>query len=101
MERLLLSLGLLVALTGCWRTSAEHEAPRVFTFNCESAYTFTVQYDGDTAVVTLPAGTVRLPQVVSGSGARYSDGNITFWNKGNTARLEVGDRTYESCRTSP
>lgn len=98
--RLLLALSLLVILTGCWR-AAEHQAPRVFTFHCESDYTFTVQFKGDTAVVTLPGRTVRLPQVVSGSGARYSDGDITFWNKGNTARLELGDRTYDACRTSP
>ena len=31
----------------------------------------------------------RLPHVVSGSGARYSDGKTTFWNRGKSALLEV------------
>jgi putative lipoprotein len=99
--RTALTLALLLGLSGCYRTAAEHQAPQVFTFNCESSYAFTVQFEGDTAILTLPDRTLRLPQVLSGSGARYSDGNVTFWNKGDTARLELGDRVYESCRTTP
>jgi membrane-bound inhibitor of C-type lysozyme len=30
--------------------------------------------------------------VISGSGARYSDGKTTFWNKGNEVLLEVNDK---------
>jgi membrane-bound inhibitor of C-type lysozyme len=35
---------------------------------------------------------LRLPHVISGSGARYSDGKTTFWNKGNSALMEVDDK---------
>ena len=35
---------------------------------------------------------LRLPHVISGSGARYSDGQTTFWNKGRSALVEVNDK---------
>jgi membrane-bound inhibitor of C-type lysozyme len=35
---------------------------------------------------------LRLPRIISGSGARYSDGKTTFWNTGNSALLEVDDK---------
>jgi hypothetical protein len=35
---------------------------------------------------------VRLPHVISGSGARYSDGKTTFWNKGRSVLVEVDDK---------
>lgn len=51
-----------------------------------------------TVTVTLPDGTVALPQVESASGARYGDGTTTFWNKGNEALVEVnGETVYENC----
>jgi membrane-bound inhibitor of C-type lysozyme len=47
---------------------------------------------------------LTLPQVLSGSGARYAnaDESIVFWNKGRTAFLEeAGKRTYSSCEQLP
>ena len=44
-----------------------------------------------TLEVTLPDGrTVTLPQDQSASGAKYSNGSVTFWSKGNTALVEEG-----------
>ena len=97
-RRIALALVALLSLSSCYRASAER--PTLYSFGCEQNYPFTVQFQDDLALLTLPDRTVRLPQVVSGSGARYSDGNVTFWNKGNTARLWVGDRVYEECRTA-
>jgi membrane-bound inhibitor of C-type lysozyme len=45
-----------------------------------------------------------LPQVASGSGARYanSDESLVFWNKGRTAFVtEAGKQTYGGCRQTP
>ena len=54
--------------------------------------------DAHTVTVTLPDGTVTLPQTPSGSGARYSDETTTFWNKGDEAMVEVnGETVYENC----
>ncbi len=38
----------------------------------------------------------RLPRAVSASGARYSDGHMTFWEKGGTAFLERDGQVIES-----
>jgi len=35
---------------------------------------------------------LRLPHVISGSGARYSDGKTTFRNRGRSALMEVDDK---------
>lgn len=43
---------------------------------------------------------LKLPQAVSGSGARYASSNesIVFWNKGDTAFIEEnGKTTYSGC----
>lgn len=40
-------------------------------------------------------GPRKLPQVEAASGARYSDGSITFWTKGGTATLEQQGTTVE------
>jgi membrane-bound inhibitor of C-type lysozyme len=35
---------------------------------------------------------MRLPHVISGSGARYSDGKTTLWNRGRSVFVEVDDK---------
>jgi putative lipoprotein len=50
---------------------------------------FDVEFADDMAVLYLPSGPLKLPQVVSGSGARYSDGETTFWIKGDSAYMEI------------
>jgi membrane-bound inhibitor of C-type lysozyme len=32
---------------------------------------------------------LRLPHVISGSGARYSDGKTTFWNRGKSVLMQI------------
>ena len=60
--------------------------------------TIEVVFDNDarTATVTLPDGTLELPQVEAASGARYSDGTTTFWTKGDEAFVQVNDETVIS-----
>ncbi|MBI1358267.1 MAG: META domain-containing protein [Acidobacteria bacterium] len=38
-----------------------------------------------------------LPQVISGSGARFSDGYTTLWNKGREVMLEAGSINVNGC----
>ena len=46
-----------------------------------------------TVRVTLPGGRqVTLPQALSGSGARYSDGKETFWEHHGDGTYTVGDK---------
>ncbi len=55
-----------------------------------------------TSVVSLAIGEarVRLRQVASASGARYSDSTTTFWNKGDSITLEWNGTT-RTCTTMP
>jgi len=48
----------------------------------------------------LPEGTRRLPQAISASGAKYDDGSLVFWTKGDTAMLERAGGPTVNCRES-
>jgi membrane-bound inhibitor of C-type lysozyme len=87
----LIALGLL----GC-STVAK---PDRFTFACASGSSFTVSYDGKGAAMVEAGGkSYTLPSALSGSGARYSDGSVEFWEHQGKATLTgaVGG-PYEAC----
>jgi membrane-bound inhibitor of C-type lysozyme len=67
-------------------------------FDCPGGETITAQFtDTKEAIVTLPdQDPVTLPATEAASGARYSDGTTTFWNKGDEALIEVDDATVLS-----
>ncbi|MNX82998.1 lysozyme inhibitor [compost metagenome] len=92
---------LLVALAlGCQQAKESRQsesAPETFVFRCAGTSSVSVHYEPEVAVLRLSDREVRLPQVLSGSGARYSDGKTTFWTKGDTARLELDGQEFE-CR---
>ena len=44
------------------------------------------------ASVRFAGRELRLRHVIAASGAKYSDGKIIFWNKGNSAFVEVDDK---------
>lgn len=48
-------------------------------------------------VLALPERTALLPAEETASGARYSDGAVTLWVKGDEARVDPGDGTWLSC----
>lgn len=55
----------------------------------------TAYFDEEQVRLYLADGRVAtLPQTISASGARYSDGSILFWNYGDEARLELDGFTY-------
>jgi membrane-bound inhibitor of C-type lysozyme len=54
------------------------------------------------AVVLLEGeGATRLPQTVSASGARYSDGDQSFWVKGDRASWQRGEAPARTCEPRP
>lgn len=76
------------------------EAGKVFTFACANGQSFTVSYDEGFTVATVKAAgqTYKLPAVISGSGSRYSDGKIEFWEHQGEALLNgVAGGPYEAC----
>ena len=72
------------------------QTPIVARFQCDGAMVTTTFY-GDRVTLEMPNRNLTLPHVVAASGARYSDGISTFWNKGNEAMLELDGRS-RSCR---
>ena len=97
----------VMLLAGCspeeaaTRNADTQSARPTYTYTCSESLRFTARFENEAAVLTLPDRELRLPQVVSGSGARYSDGKITFWIKGDAASLEIDGKTYPDCQGLP
>jgi putative lipoprotein len=76
---------------------APSKAPIVARFDCDTL-ALTATFHDDRVVIEVPEQRpLTLPHAVAASGARYSDGTNTFWNKGREATLERHGRT-EMCR---
>ena len=81
------------------------ELGRTVKFTCaphdEAAFTFTVGNGPGEAGITLPerfgGRSLVLPQVRAASGARFEEGGVTFWNRGDEALLQVDSQTFEGC----
>jgi len=73
---------------------------KTFVYECPDGYSFTVSLDGGQAWLFLPEQTIQLPHVSSGSGAKFSKKQITFWSKGNEARLESGSKVHVACKNN-
>ena len=73
------------------------------TFVCADEKSIVAKFYPDDVALTLSDGRdLSLPQVMSGSGARYAnaDESIVFWNKGDTAFLTEGSdetMTFKDC----
>jgi membrane-bound inhibitor of C-type lysozyme len=72
---------------------------RFYRYECEAGKTFEASYGAEQVQLTLDGRTpISLPQVVAASGARYSNGTITLFTKGNDAFIEEGgNRTHSDC----
>jgi len=80
-------------------------ATAVATFKCKDGKSIDASFFADKVDLKLSDGrSLSLPQVMSGSGARYAnkDESFVFWNKGNTAFITEGasgEETYSDCVT--
>ena len=71
--------------------------PIVARFDCDTL-ALTATFHEDRVVIEVPEQRpLTLPEAVSASGARYSDGTDTFWNNGREATFERHGHT-EMCR---
>ncbi len=100
----LAGLGLGLGLAGLLVVPAFAEEPiATATFVCAAEKSIVAKFYPDEVALTLNDGRdLALPQVISGSGARYAnaDESIVFWNKGDTAFLTEGaddNITYKDC----
>jgi membrane-bound inhibitor of C-type lysozyme len=73
------------------------------TFRCADGKSIVATFYDDEVALTLSDGRkLALPQVMSGSGARYAneDESFVFWNKGDTAFVAEGSDetlTFKDC----
>lgn len=68
------------------------------TWDCDGQM-IPVTFMDDAALIDLPDGTsVTLPIALSGSGARYSDGSVTYWEHQGTAMIETPTQSWDDCQ---
>lgn len=82
-----------------WRSGQREAKPhwQTFAYSCVGDYRFVARIEGEKIWLFLPDQTISLPHVPSGSGAKYSDGAVTFWSKGEQALLNIGHETHREC----
>ncbi len=91
-----LAIAILMALILVVPASFSADTTQVARFTYDFfGLRFDVEFVDDAAVLYLPSGPLKLPQVISGSGARYSDGETTFWIKGDDAYMEINGSVAE------
>jgi putative lipoprotein len=85
-----------------WRSGKQEMQPhwQTFAYTCAGGYSFVARIEGEKIWLFLPAQTLSLPHVPSGSGAKYGDGAVTFWTKGEQALLEIDQETHRDCNNN-
>src|SRR5262245_65493164 len=85
---------LLALISSCSQATVGTEQ-KWLSFRCPDGQTVMAQFqlpEDQFVNVRFDGRELRLPHVISGSGARYSDGKATFWNKGRSVLVEVDDK---------
>jgi membrane-bound inhibitor of C-type lysozyme len=88
----------LAGTLSCSQANVETEQ-KWLSFRCPDGQTVMARFEPQDQFVTMrfPGRELRLPHVISGSGARYSDGKTTFWNKGRSVFMEDDKVVVQDC----
>jgi len=97
--RTTLILAALALLAACGTT--QRGGPRV-DWRCDGGAAFSVRLDSDGNANVFAGGqTYTLPGVPAGSGTRYTNGSVEYWERGNEAMLNgAAGGPYTNCRRS-
>jgi membrane-bound inhibitor of C-type lysozyme len=81
--------------------SSPAAAQKFFNYTCADGSQLTAAFvsQSKSAFVQLDGKSLTLPQRLSGSGARYAKGGVTFWIKGNNAQLKRPKKKWTQCST--
>ena len=73
---------------------------RAYVWGCDGGLTLRMKnlLREDAITLDMHEGPRGLPRVMAASGAKYSDGSLTFWTKGSTAMLERAGSAPVNCR---
>jgi membrane-bound inhibitor of C-type lysozyme len=92
-KAILLLAAAAALLTGCGSKGT------VYEYECEGGGRFRVTISEDKAVLELDDQKLELEHMLSGSGAKYSDGKTIFWTIEDEALIEVdGEIVRRDCR---
>jgi membrane-bound inhibitor of C-type lysozyme len=91
--RAFLTAAFVTSMLGCSQANVKAEQ-KWLSFRCPDGQTVMARFEPQDQFVNVRfAGReLRLPHVISGSGARYSDGKTTFWNRGRSVLMQIDDR---------
>lgn len=102
---------MLNACAGSSRSEAEEQKLLTVKYRCAGGEEVVVEYDNSNpdhsvAYVQLQPENpekIKMTQAISASGARYTDGKLVWWTKGNSAFLTEADSAatviYNDCNT--
>ena len=73
---------------------------KTFVYECSDGYDFVARIQEEKVWLFLPEKTISLPHVPSGSGAKFSEAQITYWSKADEAFIEIGDEKHTDCKNN-
>lgn len=87
---IILALVIFALCAGCSGKAAKDK--NTFPYTCDDGTKFTASFDNvkDNMTLTMDGKPRTLIHLISGSGTRYGDGELTYWGKGDTAMLIRG-----------
>jgi membrane-bound inhibitor of C-type lysozyme len=93
----ILTLAALALLAAC--STTQPGGPRV-DWRCDGGAAFSMRLDANGNANVFAGGqTYSLPGVAAGSGTRYTNGSVEYWEHGNEAMLNGAQGgPYTNCR---
>jgi membrane-bound inhibitor of C-type lysozyme/uncharacterized membrane protein len=103
-------LGFAALLASCTGLTPARDKPesgadlrprgQTFVYEC-TGYEFVARLTQEEMALWLDDRSVVLARVPSGSGTKYTKGEITFWSKGEQAILDVDKQRFTDCVNAP
>ena len=85
--KFLLAASALALLAACTTSASGAAGPRI-DWRCDNGAAFSMRLTGEGHAEVFAGGqTYDLPGVVAGSGTRYTNGSVEYWEHGNEAML--------------
>ena len=94
----------ILVLTAGFGCSSNKAFKSGVTYTCDEGKSFVIElYENvDITFLTIPEKRFFLHRVPSASGAKYSDGKVTLWIKGEAASVDIDGQTeFKNCSVKP
>ncbi len=92
------AIAAVASLTASLAPAFSQDAPKVVnkvTYKCEEGKGFVAAYlSNDDMRATFGSKEFTLPKMEAASGAKYSNGSVTVFTKGDEAMVDLGDQAF-------